>query len=266
VGPQRTRISCHAAPDNAVCAAFRKESRMRFANATKLDRKSGVAEWKENRGQSASAKVKPPMNTTLRDTKSGTDADYNFRSSLAAYVRSQALPVLYALTQLVGRGLAYDDDVVYAAAWLHDLGVFIGHRPEDPVELSRWDNVSYAMKQAPAALSRAGFPTTKVAQVVEAIRTHQAHLSPVAIEGTILRDADILEQLGAIAILRVAAKIGRDTRYPTFTDAAATLRKALAELPGKLHLDTAKTLARPKIALLEAFLEELDQEAHGALY
>jgi uncharacterized protein len=64
----------------------------------------------------------------------------------------------------------------------------------------------------------------------------------------------------------VAAKIGRDTRYPTFTDAAATLRKALAELPGKLHLDTAKTLARPKIALLEAFLEELDQEAHGALY
>jgi uncharacterized protein len=213
------------------------------------------------------------MNTPLRDTKSGTDAGSNFRSALAEYVRSQALPVdklghqprLYALTQLVGRGLAYDDDVVYAAAWLHDLGVFIGHRPEDPVELSRWDNVAYAMKQAPAALLQSGFPTTKVAQVVEAIRTHQPHLSPSAIEGTILRDADILEQLGAIGILRVAAKIGRDTRYPTFTDAATTLRKALAELPGKLHLDAAKALARPKIALLQRFLEELDQEAHGAL-
>jgi uncharacterized protein len=100
------------------------------------------------------------MNTTLRDTKSGTDAGWDFRSALAEYVRTQALPVdklghqprLYALTQLVGQGLAYDDDVVYAAAWLHDLGVFIGHRPEDPVELSRWDNVAYAMKQAPAAL------------------------------------------------------------------------------------------------------------------
>jgi uncharacterized protein len=214
------------------------------------------------------------MNPTSRDTESGTDAGYNFRSSLAEYVRSQALPVdklghqprLYALTRLVGRGLAYDDDVVYAAAWLHDLGVFIGHRPEDPVELSRWDNVSYAMKQAPAALLQAGFPTTKVAQVVEAIRTHQPHLSPSTVEGAILRDADILEQLGAIGILRVAAKIGRDTRYPTFTDAATTLRKALAELPGKLHFDTAKTLAGPKIALLEAFLRELDQEAHGSLY
>jgi uncharacterized protein len=66
--------------------------------------------------------------------------------------------------------------------------------------------------------------------------------------------------------LRAAAKIGRDTRYPTLTDAATTLRKALAELPGKLHLDTAKTLAGPRIALLEAFLQELDQEAYGALY
>jgi hypothetical protein len=41
--PKRTRISCHAALDMAACAAFRKESRMKFANATKFDRKSGVA-------------------------------------------------------------------------------------------------------------------------------------------------------------------------------------------------------------------------------
>jgi uncharacterized protein len=198
----------------------------------------------------------------------------NFRLPLAEYVRSQALPVdklghqprLYALTRLIGEGLAYDDDVVYAAAWLHDLGVFIGHRPEDPVALSAWDNVSYAMQQAPAVLLDTGFPTTKVAEVVEAIRTHQPHLRPVSLEGMILRDADILEQLGAIGIVRVTAKIGRDTRYPTFTAAAMTLRKSLADLPGKLHLETAKILARPRIALLETFLQELDEEAQGALW
>jgi len=198
----------------------------------------------------------------------------NFRLALAEYVRAQALPVdklghqprLYALTQIVGEGLSYDDDVVYAAAWLHDLGVFIGHRPEDPAELSGWDNVSYAMKHAPAALAAVAFPTTKVAAVVEAIRTHQPHLTPSSVEGMILRDADILEQLGAIGIMRVTAKIGRDTRYPTFTNAATTLRKSLADLPSQLHLKTAKALARPRIALLEAFLQELDQEAQGALY
>ena len=121
------------------------------------------------------------MNTISCKTRTGEHEGYDFRAPLAEYVRSQALPIdklghqprLYALTQLVGQGMSYDDDVVYAAAWLHDLGVFIGHRPEDPELLSGWDNVSYAMKQAPAALLRSGFPTTKVAQVVEAIRTHQ---------------------------------------------------------------------------------------------
>src|SRR5580700_10604934 len=213
------------------------------------------------------------MDATPFETETDTQEDYDFRSRLAEYVSSQALPIdklghqprLYALTQLVGQGMSYDDDVVYAAAWLHDLGVFIGHRPEDPEQLSGWDNVSYAMKQAPAALLRYGFPATKVAQVVEAIRTHQPHLDPASVEGTILRDADILEQLGAIGILRVVGKIGRDTRYPTFTDAAATLRKSLADLPGKLHLEKARVLARPRIDLLEAFLHQLDNEALGAL-
>jgi hypothetical protein len=41
--PERTRISCHVALDMAASAAFRKESRMKFAKATNLDRKSGVA-------------------------------------------------------------------------------------------------------------------------------------------------------------------------------------------------------------------------------
>jgi uncharacterized protein len=214
------------------------------------------------------------MDATPFETETDTQEGYDFRSRLARYVSGQALPIdklghqprLYALTQLIGKGLSYDDDVVYAAAWLHDLGVFIGHRPEDPEALSRWDNVIYAMNQAPAALARCGFPTTKVAQVVEAIRTHQPHLSPSSVEGTILRDADILEQLGAIGILRVVAKIGRDTRYPTFTDAAGTLNKALADLPAKLHLESAKALAQPKIDLLESFLRAVDNEAHGALY
>jgi len=36
-----TRISCHAALDEATYAAFFKESRMKFAKATKFHRKSG---------------------------------------------------------------------------------------------------------------------------------------------------------------------------------------------------------------------------------
>ena len=42
--PERTRISCDAALETAACAPFSKERRMKFANATKFNRKSGETE------------------------------------------------------------------------------------------------------------------------------------------------------------------------------------------------------------------------------
>lgn len=198
----------------------------------------------------------------------------DFRGAIQAYIAQEARPVekfghqprLYALAQRVGAGQEYDDDVLFAAAWLHDIGVFSGHRPEDAEHLSRWDNVIYAVERAPALLRDMGFPAEKAAAVIEAIRTHQPTALPTTIEGEILRDADILEQLGAIGILRTVCKIGRDTRFPTFTAAAESLRKTLATLPSQIRLDTTRAIARPKIELLKVFLAELADESHPELY
>ncbi len=198
----------------------------------------------------------------------------DFRSAIEAYIAKEARPVekfghqprLYALAVEVGRGLVFDDDVLFAAAWLHDLGVFYGHRPEDPEELARWDNVEYAAHRAPEVLAATGFPVSKVEAVIRAIRTHQPSADPDTIEGTILRDADILEQLGAVAVLRTACKVGRDTRFQTFTPVAESLRQALAKLPPLLRLDTSRILAEAKVLALEAFLVALEREAKPALY
>jgi uncharacterized protein len=197
-----------------------------------------------------------------------------FRSALIAYIAEAARPVdkfghqprLYALTREVGQGQTYDDDVVFAAVWLHDLGVFAGHRPEQPEELARWDNVAYAMAQAPAVLDRVGFPMGKVAAVVDVIATHQPHATPGSTEGVIVRDSDILEQLGAIGVVRQVSKVGRDTRYPTFTAAVEYLRRQLRDLPGKIELQTARELAKPRIRFLEDFLRILDEEAGPNLH
>ena len=47
--PERTRISYIATPPAATYAASRKGSRKNFANATDLNRKSGVAQWRDLR-------------------------------------------------------------------------------------------------------------------------------------------------------------------------------------------------------------------------
>jgi len=198
----------------------------------------------------------------------------DFRQAIQEYISREASPVekfghqprLYALARRVGAGHEYDDDVLFAAVWMHDIGVFVGHRPEDPAELAVWDNAAYAVERTPALLEDVGFPADKVSAVIEAIRTHQPGAHPTAIEGVILRDADILEQLGAIGVLRTVCKIGRDSRFPTFTAAADSLRKALATLPAQIRLETTRALAQPKIELLQAFLARLEDESQPELY
>ena len=194
-----------------------------------------------------------------------------YREAIADYIRAQAKPPdkfshqprLYRLAKRLAEGQPYDDDVVYAAAWLHDLGVFVGHRPEDPTELAGWDNVAYACRQAPRVLSKLGFPAGKIPAVVEAIRTHLPSSTPTTFEATVLRDADLLEQLGAVAILRSVSKVGRDTRFVRHADAVRALAKNVQELPARLNLPAARRLAEPRVEILKAFLAAVEAETDG---
>lgn len=196
-------------------------------------------------------------------------ASSDYRTAIVEYIRQNARPSdkfshqarLYCLARQVGALVEHDDDVLFAAAWLHDLGVFVGHRPEDPQALASWDWIAYATGQAPVLLDRFGFPKTKVAAVLEAMRTHLPSSEPTTVEGVVLRDADILEQLGAVGILRTVSKVGRDTRFPLFSDALRVLRKNLDYLPGRLRLESARQLAEPRIAALKSFLAAAQFEA-----
>jgi uncharacterized protein len=197
-----------------------------------------------------------------------------WRESVVAYIRAEAQPIdkfghqprLYALACRVGQGLDFDDDILFAAAWMHDLGVFLGHRPRDPAELARWDHVPYTIAQARKLLAGWGFPLNKLDRVAEAIRTHQPQDEPVEIEAILLRDADILEQLGAIGALRAVVKVGRDSRYPTFSSVIPVLEKAISVLPAKLRLENARVLAAPRVELLRLLLTAVRDEAGELLH
>ena len=87
---------------------------------------------------------------------------------------------------------------------------------------------------------------------------------PASFEGTLMRDADLLEQLGAVGILRNVSKVGRDTRFVRFTDALSVLRQNAERLPGLLQLDSSRRLAPPRVQVLLTFLEAAETEAEGA--
>ena len=192
-----------------------------------------------------------------------------YRWAIAEYIRAQAKPVdkyshqprLYALACSLADGQSFDDDVLYAAAWMHDLGVFVGHRPEEPAALAQWDHVAYAEKMIPDLLQKFGYPPEKIPAVIDAVRSHLPSARPTRIEGNLLRDADILEQLGAIGILRIVSKVGRDTRFPTHAEAVRAIRRNASELASQLHSPLARRAAESRLAAMEAFLKAVKKEA-----
>jgi uncharacterized protein len=184
----------------------------------------------------------------------------DWRKSVIEYIRSEARPVdkfghqprLYALARRIGEGMNYDDDILFAAAWMHDLGVFLGHRPQDPEQLARWNHVPYTIERSRVLLAQWGFPPEKLEGVAEAIRNHQPNDEPSTVEGTILRDADILERLGAIGVLRATVKVGRDTRYPTFTSIVPVLEHSIYRLATQIRLTTTKNIAQSRVEVLRS--------------
>ena len=139
-------------------------------------------------------------------------------------------------------------------------------RSRDALEACRSTTTMFSTPPPGCMTSVSWWDKEKVDAVVEAIRTHQVPAYPVTIESILIRDADILEQLGAIGILRTVSKIGRDTRFPTLTSAAESLRNALTTLPPQMRLDTRRSLAQPKIELLRVLLAALQAEFQPALY
>ena len=198
----------------------------------------------------------------------------DWRRSVVDYIRSEAQPVdkfghqprLYALACRIGEGIRYDDDVVFAAAWMHDLGVFLGHRPRDPEVLARWNHVPYTIATSCELLAGWGFPAKKLDAVAGAIATHQAHDNPTQVEALLVHDADILEQLGAIGALRALVKIGRDTRYSTYTSVMPVLRHAVHDFPQLLRLNNAKLLAAERVRVLKVLIAAIEAEAGELLF
>jgi uncharacterized protein len=156
-----------------------------------------------------------------------------------------------------GDGLVVDTDVLFAAAFLHDMAAF------PPYAKPGIDHGLRASQTSEAVLRAAGFPMAKYAAVAAAERTHMYDRTPgtdpVAI---VLHDADSLDFLGAIGAARMLALTGEAA--PDVRPAVRALRGFLRDVPPRLVTKTARRLARRRVAELRAFLDALDAESAGA--
>jgi hypothetical protein len=107
-------------------------------------------------------------------------------------------------------------------------------------------------------LTEHGYPPDMIKSIVECIGFHhQAGVHP-RIEAILLRDADALDFLGVVGILRDFSKTPRDLRK-----AYDIVQRRKATLPLVLHLERAKVIATERIQRMEAFLDAFTDETFG---
>jgi len=148
-----------------------------------------------------------------------------------------------------------DDDVLYAAAYLHDVAAFA------PFKRAFVDHQDEAARIVESLLAGTGFPMSKIEAVSAAIRTHMDERDPLGTEALYLHDADALDWLGAIGVARVFGLVDPNGASPDGPAAANRLENTLATVPPRIVSKAGKARAPQRVQELERFLRELRTES-----
>lgn len=151
--------------------------------------------------------------------------------------------------------VAIDDDVLYAAAFLHDVAAL------PPYQKAHTDHADEGARIVGSLLSGTGFPMTKIELVQGAIRTHMFSRKPVGPEALYLHDADALDWLGAIGLARIFALVDPNGGAPDGPAAVKMLQGYLERVPPGILSTAGRAHSVVRIRELQQYLQELSVES-----
>lgn len=161
---------------------------------------------------------------------------------------------LLHLVDQIAEGIAYNSDAVWIAAHVHDWGGY------PPWAQKGVDHAERSVVVAEEYLRTNGCPDQLRELIVECIALHHKTGSERSVEATLLRDADALDFLGVIGVVRDFSKNPRDLRA-----AYDQIRKRRVAVPQMLHLERSRQIGEQRVRQMDALLEELETESFGCL-
>jgi hypothetical protein len=142
-----------------------------------------------------------------------------------------------------------DAGVILAAAWLHDVGLVEG-------------NLGHCFKGAKTArnfLGEIGVDYDTILKVVHCIEAHDGEIEAETVEAKVVHDADTVDKMGPLGIIRHAWKMA-NVEYHSYTidDLIGFLPKHLQERRDNLYLDPAVAVADRYAIAVDGFFRSED--------
>ncbi|MBA7674859.1 hypothetical protein ES703_83084 [subsurface metagenome] len=153
---------------------------------------------------------------------------------------------IYHLAREIGEGMEYDDEILHAACFLHDIEM-------------TFERSQRSAEKAKAILQETGFTPGKINQVYSAILNHMPESKADCPEGKLLHDANLLDTLGAIGFARLSIGSFFWHHYTTMDDVIGLLKRWLGYAE-HFYFPKSSELAKEKIAFLKLALAQFDKE------
>lgn len=152
-------------------------------------------------------------------------------------------------------GIQVDKDILFATAFLHDIGAI------DPYKKEEMEHSVRSVEIVEPLLASYGFPMQKWPKVKATILGHMYYADrPTVDEAIIFHDADVLDFLGTIGIVRIASITERHRWAQDLPGAFSTLYQFKNELPHSLITNAAKKIAEQRIVEMQESFNQLNQE------
>jgi HD domain len=164
----------------------------------------------------------------------------------------------YALAKQLAAAdhVTLDDDVMFAAAYLHDVGSWEGWEEKGK------EHGDVSAEKLDKMLAGTDFPAAKMDRVRDAMRTHMFYRDPVSREARYLHDADALDNIGAAAVvdmLELHAYFGKFTAVR----AVELVGMNTKVVKDRLVTPAGKAEVAPRLAEQKALLDALFRETDG---
>ncbi len=168
---------------------------------------------------------------------------------------------LHLADKLEKKGIKVNKEVVGIASVLHDIGLSKSiNKPggEDVVKDYLTSEGIRSAKIAEELLRKEKVREDIIREVLKCIQSHEGNKEAETIEAKIIYDADALDKMGALGIIRHTWKLA-NLGLPT-EKIAGTLVKHIKERESKLYLKESKKIAKKLNKMLDRFDQLLKKQ------
>jgi uncharacterized protein len=171
---------------------------------------------------------------------------------------------LIRLVETIGQGMDYDPEVIWLAAHMHDWGTLPEWSRDGMTHTAR------SVELAAETMRKLKVPKATAERVLEAIEYHHGGADDRSVEAQLLRDADALDGLGVVGLLREFASVPTEGSacysIPVGYGMQGAYERARIRLennPRIVRLPRSKEMAAERARQMQAALDTFERESFG---